>query len=204
MELAGIVCVRTGTDTTVTTTTIGGMDAPSGDGVAIAVSECICIACALYTVITKVVGVVSAPTGISTGATTTIDVPDGSGVDTAAWAAICIVCAFFNDSTAHGGTKSAATGTCTDAITTTIISMGDIGGRGDVTGVSVCTCIGCVPCTVTIRVIGVACDRTGTCGVATTTTSGHAGSGPTHTAVWAAINIDCACSSAGMVLDGTL
>jgi hypothetical protein len=66
---------------------------------------------------------------------------------------------------------------------TITISMEGTGGHGEDTGALAFICIASVPCIGTIKATGVGYALTGTCGVRTTTTSAHDGSGPQLTAV---------------------
>jgi len=93
------------------------------------------------------------------------------------WADICTVSVPCAVGMGHAGTMSARIGICGAATITTIISMGATSGFGVHTDALVSTGTDCELCTGTTKDTGVVCDLTGTCGDATTTTSGLDGSG---------------------------
>jgi len=101
----------------------------------------------------------------------------------------------------HGGFLFVGTGSCiAEIITTTHTTVGHSGGGVD-SAEWATTSIDCEPSIGTTRVIGARSDRTGTCGVATSTTSQTAGSGE-GIVVLAVICTACASCAGGMVHDG--
>jgi len=79
--------------------------------------------------------------------------------------------------------------------------MAELDGHGDVSAALVFISTGCAPCTETTRVTGDECEHIGICGVGTTTTSAHVGSG-VAIGESAAISTADASSSVGPGLGG--
>jgi hypothetical protein len=203
MELDGIESAPIGICTSAIITIIAGMDAHSGDGDDSDVLGCICTASVPCTETIKAIGDASARTGICTGAITTTRDPVGFGDVIVVLAVICTVCESFSDLMGQDGTRCAVTGICTVATITITIFTDVTVGHGAAIDALVFTCTGCAPCTVTIKVTGAVCDRTGTFGGGTITTNDLAGSGPILTDVLAGISTGCVCTKDSTVLDGT-
>jgi len=203
MEVGGMSCASTGISTEGTTTITVCTAGIAGPGADIAGLACISTGCARCTAITRAIGAGCARIGTCGAVDITTRPLAGSGVGGDELVDICIACAFCGDGMALGGTTCAATGTCGEGITTTTTCTADTSGYGVVIGELVFICIGCEPCTATTRDTGVESGRTGTCGVATTTTSALAGSGATATDASGGTSTDSASSSVGMEVDGT-
>jgi len=192
---------RIGICTAATTTTITCMVATSGGGAGSGALVCIYTVCALYIATTKAIGVVFAPTGTCGVATIITDDLVGSGAGLDALAGIYTACASCGVGPVQNGCEFGRIGTCGVAITTIITCMAATVGHGAGSGALVCTSTVFARSTEIIKAIGVACALTGTCGAATTTTEGLAGSGADGVGSTATC-IGCAFSGAGLVLAG--
>jgi len=194
----------TGTCTIATTTIIGCMAAINGVGGVSVALVCICIVCEHCMSIIRDTGAASELTGICGGGITTTRDPDGSGVvGTSALVGISIACVSIAAGMDRAGTRFDLTGTYGVAIITITCITDGRGGSGVASAEWACICTDCAPCIGIAKVIGVACDRTGTCTDAITTTSLAAGSGVGAVALVDTC-IACESSVAGTVVAGTM
>lgn len=203
LVLAGSLSADIGNCTAATIIDTACMASTSGCGDNSAALDDICTVGESCVASGTTVGDTCAPIGPCGSATITTGHVVGSTVAPRGWVATCTACVCSSGGMVDAGLLSAVIGSCIVVMLTTIVSMGELGGRGDVSSALVVISTVAAFLAAIIKADGAMFGPTGICTSETTTTGRHVGVGA-DTDVSVDTSIACESSVVGTVSDGLL